>query len=242
MLRIVLVGGEGVLDADVAAQLATVAPVTRLAGPNRHATAQAVAGTIGASGTVYIANGNDDSWPDAISGGSAAAASDSPLLLATAADLTEPTRVALAARNVSDVRLVGGRSRLSDSLVTQVKALAPNATVTRYVGGDVGGRDDRYGTNSSIISRVTGVKANADQTPAVTGSEHVFLATGRNWPDALAGVPAAAKANAPLALVDTRCVPQVTSRVLGELPIKAATQLGQAGVLNVGTLTNSCSW
>lgn len=160
---------------------------------------------------------------------------------------------ALAARNVDDVRLVGGTGRLSNSLVTQIKAVAPNATVSRYIGTDVGGKDDRYGTNASIIERVTGVKAAAAKDEVkdangkviqatVTATDHVFLATGQNWPNALAGVPAAAKVNSPLALTFTNCVPQVTSDVLGKLPVKQATQLGQSGVLTISSLGDVCTW
>ena len=237
-----LVGGESVLEPAVAARLGSIAPITRLAGPNRNATAAEVAKNWSAPGVIYIANGSNDAWPDAISGGSAGAKSNAPLLLAHEATLSDETTAALARTSAGSVRLVGGTDRLNDRLITQIKAVLPNATVTRYVGRDVSGPDNRYGTNSSVISRETGVKANPTADPAVAGSEHVFFATGRNWPDALAGVPAAAKLNAPLALVDTTCIPAVTSGVLNTLPVKRVTQLGQSSVLDVASLAATCTW
>ncbi len=57
-------------------------------------------------------------------------------------------------------------------------------------------------------------------------SHVVYLATGRNFPDALAGVPAAGLDAAPLLLVEPGCMPAITKREIERLKPATTVALG----------------
>jgi hypothetical protein len=59
----------------------------------------------------------------------------------------------------------------------------------------------------------------------------VYLATGRNFPDALAGVPAAGRDEAPLLLVEPNCMPAATKRELDRLRPTTTVVLGGASTV-----------
>jgi SpoIID/LytB domain protein len=63
------------------------------------------------------------------------------------------------------------------------------------------------------------------------GSDVVYVATGENYPDALAGGPAAATENAPILLVRKDSVPGATQQELGRLQPKRIVILGGTGVV-----------
>lgn len=81
--EIVVVGGEGAVQASVEQRLRTLAPdatVRRLAGENRWATSLlALEAHEGSLDRVWVGSG--DSWPDAVVAGAGAAATGEPLLL-----------------------------------------------------------------------------------------------------------------------------------------------------------------
>lgn len=107
----------------------------------------------------------------------------------------------------------------------RVKDLLPSVTTARYAGAD------RYATSASIIENVTGKPGN--QTVA-------FLASGLNFPDALAGLPAAAKAGAPLALTPPNCLTAPVKAQLDKLPLESVTRLGGVDVLGNFSLKKTC--
>lgn len=218
-----VVGGTSVVSSAVERQLAAIAPVTRLEGSTRYSTAAAVAGKWASAGTVYIALGT--TFPDALSAGSGAAAQNAPLLLSDGNSLNDDTVAALRRLAPSKVVLVGGEAVLRASVVRQVKDVLPAATTDRYAGAD------RYATSASVIANVTGKPATATTA---------FLATGRNFPDALAGVPAAAKAKAPLALTVPSCLPFSVKTQLDKLPLTDVTRLGGVDVLGNFSLKSGC--
>lgn len=229
-----VVGGASVVSTGVESALKGLgATVVRYEGANRYGTAADVAGQWTAKGgTVYLAWGGRGplDFADALSGGSGAAKEGAPLLLSEKTTLMGPTVEALGRLNPTKVVLIGGTDILSSDLVTQVKQAAPAAAVERYAGVD------RYGTSAVVIDKVTGKKAVADNptTPAneaVTGSTIAFLATGLNFPDALAGVPAANKVNAPLALTQPRCLPLSVKTQLDRLSLAEVVRLGGRDVL-----------
>lgn len=170
--RIVVVGGTNAVSQAVRDQLAalTTGTVTRVAGTDRYATAAALSrhAFAGGAATVYVATGA--SFPDALSGGAAAAVQSAPLLLTRSATLPETTRAELVRLNPSRIMVLGGTGAVSAAVATELNAIAP---VERVSG------TDRYGTSLALSLRVFG-----GDRPGV------ILATGRSWPDALAsGAP-----------------------------------------------------
>jgi putative cell wall-binding protein len=97
---------------------------------------------------------------------------------------------------------------------------APSVTasqVSRLAGSD------RYAT-AAAISRDT----------FAAGVSVTYVATGQNFPDALAGAPAAAKANAPILLVTRDSVPAATATELRRLKPARIVVLGSSGVVGSG--------
>jgi putative cell wall-binding protein len=160
------------------------APV-RLFGADRFGTAiaasQAEFPTDGSAGAVVLARADD--YPDALVGTALAAAKHAPLLFASGGTLTMPTQVEL--KRVlpagGTVYLLGGTAAIPASVATAVTALG--YVPVRYSG------TDRFGTALAV--------ANALGNPST-----VLLATGVNFPDALAAGPAAAHTGGVVLLTD----------------------------------------
>lgn len=77
--EIILVGGEPAVSAAVEAELAAIAPVTRIAGEHRYETAALLAERIDSTDGVYLATGLN--FPDALTGSALAGHQGSPVLL-----------------------------------------------------------------------------------------------------------------------------------------------------------------
>ena len=161
--KVVVLGGEGAISVDVAGQLSTytgVANVTRLAGPNRVATAAAIAKYAYPNGNakVYVADAmgaNGLGSPDAAVAG---VLRDGPIItvsgnggdIATAASTVK-------ALGASQVVALGGEAVVPSSRLSQV---ASGAATGRIAGAD------RYLTAQAINRTV------------FSNASHVYLASG----------------------------------------------------------------
>lgn len=122
--RVVIVGGEAVVGPAVAAALSeATGAVERVSGPDRYATAVALARALfpGAPG-VTLASG--ESFADALAGGRLAGADRSPLLLAPSRSPDLGRAGAIAALGPASLVLVGGPQALDDDVVAAVRAAA----------------------------------------------------------------------------------------------------------------------
>jgi putative cell wall-binding protein len=191
--RIVIAGGTGAVSAAVERQLAGIAPVVRAAGPNRYTTAAAVSALShpGGSPVAYLATGAN--YPDALAAGPAAARRDAPLLLTAGDRLIDEAATELARLGVRDVVIAGGTGVVAPAVESRLRQLG--YTVTRAAG------PDRYATATALSKQVFGAGS----------AGQVYLATGRNFPDALGAGAAAAGRGVPLLLSNTTCMP-TTSR------------------------------
>ena len=185
----VLIGGTGALSAGVASDLrnAGITDVRRIAGGNRFDTARQIALEVGGT-AAYVVEGVSSAagrgWPDAVAVSGLAALERRPILLTTSGALPAETRDALQALGATDVTIVGGTSAVSDAVRGE---LASFTDVVRIAGAT------RYDTSAKLASKAVAAGADGD---------HVLLATGRSWPDALAAGPAAGALGAVLLLVD----------------------------------------
>lgn len=160
----------------------------RLSGDDRFATSAAISSNFfndgsafGKGPVAYVASGVD--FPDALGASAAAAWQGGPLLL-TRPDAVPASIVAELQRlKPSKIVVVGGANAVGASAFAQLTPLAP--TVTRISG------PDRFATSRAIVS-------NAFTQPVTS----VFIATGRNFPDALVAGSAAGHQYGPLLLVN----------------------------------------
>ncbi len=168
-------------------ELETLTPpnVQRLSGPSRYDTAIEISKFGFADGEpdiVYIATG--EGFADALSAGPAAAHDSAPLLLTRSNSLPAAVKAELERLAPSEVIVVGGVGAVSAAVASQIAALGFHPTVTRVSGAD------RYATSRAIAANTW------------VGATTAYIATGTNFPDALAAGPAAAHFDGPVVLVN----------------------------------------
>jgi putative cell wall-binding protein/subtilisin family serine protease len=193
--EIVILGGETVVSPAVEEALGDHADdVVRIGGDDRFHTSALIAMAYGVgSDTVYLASGHDDSFADALSGGALGGAQGAPVLL------TRPDRVAAATAEALDfldadnVVVLGGPAAVSQDVYDAVGATG------RLAG------DNRWETSAAI----------AGEFPADLPATHV--ASGLDWPDALAGGANAGFLGVPLVLSKPTDVPDVVMAELDRL-------------------------
>jgi putative cell wall-binding protein len=182
-------GGGGVPTPTVPA-----VPV-RLSGSDRFGTAIAASvvefPTTGSAGAVVLARSDD--YPDALVGTALAAAKSAPLLFANGGLLTAATQAEI--QRVlpvgGTVYLLGGTAAIPTSVATTLTTLG--FVPVRYAG------TDRFGTALAVAD-------------ALNDPSTVLLATGINFPDALAAGPAAAHLNGVVLLTNgSSLTPAVTA-------------------------------
>jgi len=136
-----------------------------------------------------------DDYPDALVGGPLAAEKNAPLLLTEGSTL--PGATATEVKRVlpvgGKVYVLGGTSAIPTSVTSQLTSTG--YTVVRYSGAD------RYATAVAVAT-------------ALGSPTTVLLATGTNFPDALAAGPAAAHVHGAILLTDGSTVPSETATYL----------------------------
>lgn len=170
-----LAGGNAAISAGIEDELrADGYAVERLGGAGRHETARLIALEIvelgGAVQRATIVRA--DIFPDAMSGANLATWARSPILLTDTNRLNDVTRQALGeilAPGADDLFVVGGTAAVSSAVAAQLDL---EYQLTRLGGAE------RYAT--SVLVADAAVRFGAGRTP-------VWVASGANFPDALAG-------------------------------------------------------
>ena len=182
-------------------------PAERIAGDDRFATASALSSAVFEPGVpaAYVATGS--AFPDALAGGVAAALEGAPLLLVQADRIPSATAAELERLQPERIVVLGGDAAVSDDVET---ALGEHTTgaVERLAG------ENRYATAAAVA------------TSFGDRADRVFIASGRNFPDALSGVPAAAIGADPILLVEPDSVPEATESALASLGPQEIVLLG----------------
>jgi glucose/arabinose dehydrogenase/putative cell wall-binding protein len=210
-----VLGGPGAVSNGVMAALDpyTAGPVVRLWGPDRYSTAAAISAATFSPGVdaAFVATGTN--FPDALSGGAAAGHLDGPLLLTNAGTLPLATAAELGRLNPDVVYVLGGAGVVSNAVAAAIGSAA-GAPVTRLSGAD------RYATATAISSNLW------------TTSDAVYVTTGLNFPDGVAGGAAAAVMDAPVLLVHTNGVPVPVIAEVQRLEADRVVILGGSGVVS----------
>jgi putative cell wall-binding protein/alpha-tubulin suppressor-like RCC1 family protein len=188
----------------------------RIQGVNRYATAVEISkSAFPGQGVrrVFIASGVN--FPDALSAGPVAATLNAPLLLTRPDFLPQDVILELERLSPLEIIILGSVAAVSKAVEDQL--VKPGRTVIR-IGGS-----NRYET-SVLVSQL------AFQT-----ADTVFIATGQNFPDALAGTAVASISKAPLVLLpgqSTTIVPVVASYLSNLQPKKIFVLGGPATISN----------
>lgn len=218
---IVVVGSEASVSDGVAERAAAIsgAAVTRVGGANRVETSLLLLDRLLEREvpveTIWVASGH--SFPDALVAASVAGQQSAAVILdhhgtstASAEAWLESVRPYVAGRHVN---IAGGEPSVSAYDAQGLQGLGATA-VERYAG------DSRY-TTARIIN---------DAFSSSPAEPTMLLATGKNFPDALAGAVHAAARGIPMYLTPNACNAQLSTMLRGE-----AEQRGIGTVIGLGS-------
>lgn len=216
-----IMGGKSAVSEGVEKELKAMGITTgRVEGKSRQATSIAALNTLGELGKldsryqeVVIATGKN--FADALSVGPLCYRYGTPILLTkNDGTLTEDQVKACKRLNINSALIVGGTAVVSDKVIDQLGL--PEGNVSRIAG------TDRYAT-SDLIAR------NA-QLLGFT-AKHVAIATGKNFPDALAGAALCGKNKSLLLLVKDEKSPTL-DRIGHDSYIETGYVLGGEGAVS----------
>lgn len=195
--------------------------VGRLAGASRFETAATISQWTVPDGVkpdvVYVTNGM--TYPDALAAGPAAIVRGGVLLLTQATSLPQATGDELLRLKPARVVVVGGGGAVSDAVFEAIQTLLPGTIVDRIGGAS------RYETGELLV-----------RDAYQAGAETAIVATGRNYPDALAAGPAAGVIGAPVILVDgdATSASSATLALLDDLGVRRIIIAGGPGAVSPG--------
>ncbi|WP_176980683.1 cell wall-binding repeat-containing protein [Paramicrobacterium humi] len=191
--------------------------VDRLQGSDRYATAVAVskAGYANGAEVAYLASG--ENYADALSAAPAAALAGGPLLLTRTKSLPASTAAELKRLKPKSVVIVGADGAVSGTVWNAVKKIVPNM---KRVGGK-----DRFETSRLIV----------ESMGATSGA--AFIATGWDYPDALAASAAAGARKGFVVLVPGKDKKEptavrnlLTKRAVTDIVIAGGTSVVSSGI------------
>lgn len=160
--------------------------IMRLGGDERYGTAAKISEQLDASQGRPVIVASGQSFPDALSVSSIAAAQQYPLLIVKPNSVPKEIKEKLIELQPSAVYIIGLESAVSNQVKDEIAGLIGiSADKVIRVGGN-----DRYESSLAIAEHFN---------PSGRG---VSVATGRNFPDALAGSVYSARMQDPLILVD----------------------------------------
>ncbi len=213
-----IVGGTGVVSETVRARLQALVPgaeISRYAGANRYATAEAIATGAFPEGatTVFVATGAG--FADALAASAAAGSLGSPVLLVPPGATAVPPSTAALIETLGATRVIiaGGTGVVSAGVATSAAGIPGVIEVVRLGGAD------RYATAAAINDF------------AFPTAELGFIASGRDFPDALASAAAAGALDAPLHLSNGVCTYTPSLQHLVDTGVSRVAFAGGSGVL-----------
>ena len=186
-----------------------------VSGATRYDTARLAALSAFPAGATDAVLASGQNFPDGLAAASLAGALGAPLLLTPSRALDPDTTSALTALKVKTVHVVGGTNAVSASVVHQLASAG--YTVPAAISGA-----DRYSTAAAIAAAAAAIKL----VGTVGGLKTAILATGLNFPDALAAGPASYFGHLPILLTDPNTLSASAS--------SAITLLGVTGVIIMG--------
>ena len=200
----------GVVNADKqnTQQKAKSQQTTRISGKDRITTSVEISKSAYAtSENVVLASGFN--FADALSAGQLASALDAPLLLSSQDKLDSQTKSEIERLKAKKVFVVGGDNAISKTGI-DTNLQSSNINVTRLEG------QDRYSTSQKVM----------EKTKEIINPEYLLIASGKNFPDALAATSFFVNHKSVMVLSDGETYPQSN---LQEIAIGGKNQLPLKG-------------
>ena len=214
---IVIVGGTAVVSPQVEQALQALLPtaeLSRISGDDRYATARAIVDSrFATADSVFLATGGG--FADALAASAAAGSFGSPVLLVPpgATTLDAATTATITGLGVTRIFIAGGDGVVSTGVEQAARALVGTDDVRRLGGSN------RYATAAQINAY------------AFSSAETGFIASGLDFPDALAAAAIAGAQGAPLHLSNGTCTATSALQHLVDTGVTSVTFAGGTGVL-----------
>ena len=228
-----IAGGAGVVSQSVedALKVAGIATIERIYGADRYETSAKIAEKIGSTGKEVLSTNSDfpeldveigspvviatgENYPDALSISSFAASNGWPILFSKGGSIPQSVKEYLEMIKPSHIYIIGGAGAVSALVEAEIAAHVPTLEIIRFSG------KDRYETSLLIA------KEFAPNPPKV------FVASGQNFPDALAGAPLAYQLHAPILLTFPEQLPLEVYQTIEELAPENIITLGGTGAVS----------
>ncbi|MHB1653906.1 MAG: cell wall-binding repeat-containing protein [Desulfitobacteriaceae bacterium] len=219
--NIYLIGGYGAISETLENELKGLQyHVFRIDGNDRYETSIKIASYIvshfNVGSEIAIATGND--FPDALSMAPVAASDGIPIILSPANAVSDDLKAYLIEHKVSKVYVIGGTGVINEHVLQQL----PNPE--RLWGAD------RYTTNIAILNKFSN-SVNFDTA---------YVATGTDFPDALAGAALAAKSESPI-ILSSQYGAGISESTSYNQKVNKIQALGGEGALTPSVLQNIIS-
>jgi putative cell wall-binding protein len=215
--RVVIVGGTDVISDRVQTIVGKYSLTSRIGGATRFETSALLSATFEPGVDVaYIASGSN--YPDALAGAAAAGSMGGPVLLVHGTEIPAAVLTELARLEPKEIVVLGGTAAISSEV---------EANLERYVAPTIRlGGATRFDTATLVSS---------DAYP--DGASTVYVTSGANFPDALAGAAAAGSEDAPVLLVHPTEIPPSVVTELERLKPTNIVVLGGTTVVSKAVAT-----
>ncbi|WP_314048770.1 cell wall-binding repeat-containing protein [Peptostreptococcus stomatis] len=214
---LIILGGTNSISEDIEKGLANIAGIkniSRIAGETRYDTCQKIFSQAKKKSLV-LASG--EKFPDALA--TSSILDQAGLLLTKSRQLPSEAQAAIKDLNHDNFLIVGGENSVQESLATSISNQYQYASHTRISG------NNRYETSAKIGERLV--------------SSTVILASGENFPDALAASTLAQKIDSPILLVSKDKIDQSVIDYFKKHNIKKALVVGGQLSISDKTLANA---
>lgn len=209
-----ILGGTGVIGSAAENKIisAGFGSIIRLGGTDKYGTAVKIAESLNAHEGTPIVLVSGDNYPDALSISSEAAEMGMPILLVRKDGMSDVAQNEISKIKPSTIYAIGLEGVISDNVLNKAASIANSSAIR--IGGT-----DRYKT-SIEISKYFGLSGHG-----------VCIATGNDFPDALAGSVYAANHNVPIILAGSS-LSDDTVNCLKSMNITGAVIFGGEGAVN----------
>ncbi|AWI07809.1 hypothetical protein B9W14_18100 [Clostridium drakei] len=210
-----ILGGSGSVSKDMEEKInqAGFKNVNRIGGADRYETATKIADTVGVKEGTPIVLVSGENYPDALSISSIAAINGYPIFMVNKDEIPEVVKKEISTIKPSKVYIIGSQGAISAAVENQLFQTVDKTNIVRIGGAD------RFKTSLNVAKyfNLSGTK--------------VCVASGNNFPDALAGSSYAANSNAPIILLDNSLTEEQKS-YLENAKLKGVVIFGGTGAVS----------
>lgn len=171
---------------------------------------------------------NQDKYTDAISATNISQG-EYPVLYTRADQIGDKTLLSLGKmENLKEIYLLGGTTSIGESIESRLTNALSDITITRIDGAD------RFEANAKAIRETFMVKADGDdgEVKDKITSDHVVIASGETYTDALYGVSYANTLNGPIILSKTDRLVDESVQLIKDLGTTKVTIVGGPNTVN----------